>query len=145
MELPLPVITIYTDGSCKSRMGGWASVLIWNGQQWNLCGSAYDTTSNRMELTAVIMALSKLTTRCIVHLYSDSKYVLDGIDYSKRWAKKHWKTKGQDIPNLDLWLQLLDLLKRHVVYRHWVKGHVGNVYNEVCDSLACCARINQIV
>lgn len=100
MELPLPVITIYTDGSCKSRMGGWASVLIWNGQQWNLCGSAYDTTSNRMELTAVIMALSKLTTRCIVHLYSDSKYVLDGIDYSKRWAKNTGRPKVRIFPIL---------------------------------------------
>lgn len=142
---PLPIVHIYTDGSCRDRRGGWACVLMWLDQQWNMCGSELDTTNNRMELLAVINALCKLNTRCEVHLYSDSKYVLDGLGYSVRWAKKNWVTSsGTDVLNVDLWRQLIDLASNHVIVKHWVRGHTGNIYNEVCDSLAKYARDFQI-
>lgn len=137
---PLPVVTIYTDGSCKHGDGGWACVLICGDQQCNLCGSAINTTSNRMELTAAIEALSKLNTRCKVYLFSDSEYVVYGIE-----RYHNWRRSGKKILNADLWDALMRLIVIHDVIPTWVKGHNGTVYNEVCDSLAGYARENKLV
>ncbi len=134
-------IEIYTDGSCRKNPGpgGWGAVLVYNGKEMELSGGDADTTNNRMELTAVIEALSKLKTPCEVTLTTDSKYVCDGIGkgWAASWKKKGWK-KGDGSPalNPDLWDRLLSLCDTHKVTFVWVKGHAGHPYNERCDAMA---------
>ena len=137
----MKTVTIYTDGACSGNPGpgGWGAILEWNGVEKELSGGAADTTNNRMELTAVIRALSLLKEPCIVELWSDSKYVIDGL--SKGWAKG-WKAKGwvksdkKPALNSDLWEQLLALTTQHQLHYHWVKGHADNPKNNRCDELA---------
>ena len=134
-------VTIYTDGACSGNPGpgGWGAILIYGAHKRELSGGEADTTNNRMELTAVIRALSLLKEPCIVELWSDSKYVIDGL--SKGWAKG-WKAKGwvksdkKPALNVDLWQELLPLVARHEVHYHWVKGHASNEKNNRCDQLA---------
>lgn len=138
-------VTIYTDGACSGNPGpgGWGAVLVWNGRERELSGGEADTTNNRMELTGVITALSALTEPCAVALYSDSKYVVDAVSkgWVYGWQKRGWR-KADKSPalNVDLWQQLLPLLKRHTVTFHWVKGHADNAYNNRCDALAVAER-----
>ena len=118
-------VTIYTDGACSGNPGpgGWGAILEWNGIEKELSGGEPETTNNRMELTAVIRALSLLKEPCIVELWSDSKYVIDGL--SKGWAKG-WKAKGwvksdkKPALNPDLWDELLRLESIHTLRYHWV-------------------------
>ena len=119
-------VTIYTDGACSGNPGpgGWGAILQYGTAKKELSGSEPSTTNNRMELLGVISALELLKEPCSVDLYSDSKYVVDGI--TKGWAKG-WR---------ELWGRLLDLLDRHEVRFHWVKGHADNPYNNRCDELA---------
>ena len=134
-------VTIYTDGACSGNPGpgGWGAILMYGAHKRELSGGEADTTNNRMELTAVIRALSLLKEPCIVELWSDSKYVIDGL--SKGWAKG-WKAKGwvksdkKPALNPDLWEQLLSLCDTHAVRCHWVKGHAENEYNNRCDQQA---------
>lgn len=134
-------VTIYTDGACSGNPGpgGWGAILMYGAHKRELSGGEADTTNNRMELTAVIRALSLLKEPCIVELWSDSKYVIDGL--SKGWAKG-WKAKGwvksdkKPALNVDLWEQLLPLIQTHQVRYHWVKGHASNEKNNRCDQLA---------
>ena len=134
-------VTIYTDGACSGNPGpgGWGAILIYGAHKRELSGGEADTTNNRMELTAVIRALSLLKEPCIVELWSDSKYVIDGL--SKGWAKG-WKAKGwvksdkKPALNPDLWDVLLALVQTHEVHYHWVKGHAENEFNNRCDELA---------
>ncbi|WP_177921323.1 ribonuclease HI [uncultured Eubacterium sp.] len=134
-------IEIYTDGACSGNPGpgGWGAVLVYNGKEKELSGSEKNTTNNRMELTAVIMALNALNQPCEVKLTTDSKYVCDAINKSwvYSWRKNGWK-KSDKKPalNVDLWKELLSLLEKHEVEFIWVKGHNGHKYNEICDSLA---------
>lgn len=134
-------IEIYTDGACSGNPGpgGWGAVLIYNGKEKELSGSEKNTTNNRMELTAVIMALNALNQPCEVKLTTDSKYVCDAINKSwvYSWRKNGWK-KSDKKPalNVDLWKELLSLLEKHEVEFIWVKGHNGHKYNEICDALA---------
>ena len=134
-------LDIYTDGSCRKNPGpgGWGAVLVYDGRELELSGGDPDTTNNRMELTAVIEALSKLNMPCEVTLTTDSKYVCDGITkgWAASWKKKGWK-KGDGSPalNPDLWDKLLTLCEKHKVTFVWVKGHAGHPYNERCDSMA---------
>lgn len=134
-------IEIYTDGACSGNPGpgGWGAVLIYNGKEKELSGSEKETTNNRMELTAVIMALNALNQPCEVKLTTDSKYVCDAINKSwvYSWRKNGWK-KSDKKPalNVDLWKELLSLLEKHDVEFIWVKGHNGHKYNEICDALA---------
>lgn len=134
-------IDIYTDGSCRKNPGpgGWGAILVADGRELELCGGCADTTNNRMELTAVISALSKLKKPCRVNLTTDSRYVCDGITkgWAKSWKKKGWK-KGDGSPalNPELWERLLELCELHSVSFNWVKGHAGHPYNERCDALA---------
>ena len=134
-------IEIYTDGACSGNPGpgGWGAVLVYNGKEKELSGSEKNTTSNRMELTAVIMALNALNQPCEVKLTTDSKYVCDAINKSwvYSWRKNGWK-KSDKKPalNVDLWKELLSLLEKHEVEFIWVKGHNGHKYNEICDALA---------
>ena len=134
-------VTIYTDGACSGNPGpgGWGAILIYGSHRRELSGGAPSTTNNRMELTAVIEALSLLKEPCGVDLWSDSKYVIDGL--SKGWAKG-WKARGwvksdkKPALNPDLWEELLRLEGIHDLRYHWVKGHAENEYNNRCDDLA---------
>ena len=134
-------VTIYTDGACSGNPGpgGWGAILMYGAHKRELSGGEADTTNNRMELTAVIRALSLLKETCIVELWSDSKYVIDGL--SKGWAKG-WKAKGwvksdkKPALNPDLWDELLRLESIHPLRYHWVKGHAENEFNNRCDELA---------
>lgn len=134
-------VDIFTDGACSGNPGpgGYGVILRYKGVNKELSGGEPNTTNNRMELTAVIRALSLLKEPCIVELWSDSKYVIDGL--SKGWAKG-WKAKGwvksdkKPALNPDLWEQLLALTDRHQLRYHWVKGHAENPYNNRCDEMA---------
>ena len=134
-------IEIYTDGACSGNPGpgGWGAVLVYNGKEKELSGSEKETTNNRMELTAVIMALNALNQPCEVKLTTDSKYVCDAVNkgWVYSWKKNGWK-KSDKKPalNVDLWKELLSLLEKHEVEFIWVKGHNGHKYNEICDALA---------
>ena len=137
----MKTVTIYTDGACSGNPGpgGWGAILMYGQHRRELSGGEADTTHNRMELTAVIEALSILKEPCIVDLWSDSKYVIDGL--SKGWAKG-WKVRGwvksdkKPALNPDLWDRLLALTDIHTLRYHWVKGHAENEYNNRCDELA---------
>ena len=137
----MKTVTIYTDGACSGNPGpgGWGAILEYNGVEKELSGGEENTTNNRMELTAVIQALSLLKEPCIVDLWSDSKYVIDGL--SKGWAKG-WKARGwkkadkKPALNPDLWDRLLALTDIHSLRYHWVKGHAENEFNNRCDELA---------
>ena len=134
-------MAIYTDGACSGNPGpgGWGAILSYNGAEKELSGGAADTTNNRMELTAVIEALSALKEPCVVELYSDSKYVIDAL--SKRWVYG-WRSRGwkkadkKPALNVDLWERLLELLEIHELRYHWVKGHAENEKNNRCDEMA---------
>ncbi len=134
-------VEIYTDGSCKFNPGpgGWGAVLVYNGHEKELCGGEKETTNNRMELTAAVMALSALKEPCNVTLCSDSKYLIDGLEkgWAKGWKAKGWK-KADKSPalNPDLWEKLLELTEKHTVTYIWIKGHAGHPYNERCDTMA---------
>ena len=134
-------IEIYTDGACSGNPGpgGWGAVLVYNGKEKELSGSEKNTTNNRMELTAVIMAHNALNQPCEVKLTTDSKYVCDAVNkgWVYSWRKNGWK-KSDKKPalNVDLWKELLSLLEKHEVEFIWVKGHNGHKYNEICDALA---------
>ena len=134
-------VDIYTDGACRGNpgRGGWGAILVYGGVEKELSGGERETTNNRMELTAVISALSALRERCEVTLTSDSKYVIDAITkgWAVSWRQKGWR-KADKSPalNVDLWEQLLALLDRHEVTFVWVRGHNGHPYNERCDELA---------
>lgn len=137
----LPHVDIYTDGSCRKNPGpgGWGAVLVCGEHELELSGGEAETTNNRMELTSVIEALSKLKSPCEVTLTSDSKYVCDGISkgWAASWKKKGWKkSDGSPALNPELWDRLLTLCETHRVTFVWVKGHAGHPYNERCDALA---------
>lgn len=134
-------VTIYTDGACKGNPGpgGWGAILECEGVSKEISGGEAQTTNNRMELTAVIMALQMLRYPCKVKLVSDSKYVIDAISkgWAKSWRAKGW-VKGDKKPalNPDLWGRLLDLAEQHELECEWVKGHADNPKNNRCDEMA---------
>ena len=134
-------IDIYTDGACRGNPGpgGWGAVLVFMGHEKELSGGEPHTTNNRMELTAVISALSALKEPCEVTLTSDSRYVVDAVEkgWAKSWRARGWKKADKtDALNPDLWERLLHLLTIHTVTFVWIKGHAGHPYNERCDKLA---------
>ncbi len=134
-------VEIFTDGACSGNpgMGGWGAVLRFGSHEKELSGGERATTNNRMELTAVIMALSALKEPCEVVLTTDSKYVADGVNkgWAVGWQKNGWrKADKKPALNPDLWEKLLELLKIHKVEICWVKGHAGHPENERCDRLA---------
>ena len=134
-------VEIFTDGACSGNPGpgGWGAVLRFGSREKELSGGDASTTNNRMELTAVIKALSALKEPCRVRLTTDSKYVCDAIlqKWVYSWQKNGWK-KADKKPalNVDLWEKLLPLLQTHEVEFCWVKGHAGHPENERCDALA---------
>ena len=135
-----PRVRIYTDGACSGNPGpgGWGAVLLYNGERKEICGGEIDTTNNRMELEATIQALQALKRRSTVALFTDSRYVTDGItQWIDSWKARGWRTAGKKpVKNMDLW-QLLDAqTSNHDVTWHWVKGHDGDRENERADMLA---------
>ena len=141
MALSKKTVTLYTDGACSGNPGpgGWAAILMFGGRKRELSGGEGHTTNNRMELMGVIAGLEALKESCAVELYTDSKYVADGLQkgWAKGWRAKGWKkSDGKPALNVDLWERLLNLSERHALNIHWVKGHADNEYNNRCDELA---------
>ena len=137
----MKTVTIYTDGACSGNPGpgGWGAILSYRGKEREISGGAAETTNNRMELTAVIEALSLLKEPCAVELWSDSKYVVDALEkgWAAGWRKRGWvKADRKPALNPDLWERLLTLAETHVLRCHWVKGHAENEWNNRCDALA---------
>ena len=137
----MKTVTLYTDGACSGNPGpgGWGAILEFMGHEKEMSGGEESTTNNRMELTAVIMGLRALKEPCVVELYSDSKYVIDGLQkgWAESWRKKGWvKSDKKPALNPDLWGELLDLTEKHTLHYHWVKGHAENEKNNRCDELA---------
>ncbi len=135
-------IVVYTDGGSINNPGpgGYGIVIENGGQRKELSGGFRHTTNNRMEMTAAIVALQSLRNcKKRILLYSDSSYLVNGIakGWARKWRSRGWrKANGEEVLNVDLWLQLLDLLEDMQVSFNWVKGHDGNEYNERCDRLA---------
>lgn len=136
-------VIIHTDGSCLGNPGpgGWAAVLCLANTEHRreMCGGFRRTTNNRMEITAVIEALSALKEQCVVEIFTDSQYVSNAITkgWLYNWKRKNWQKKpGQDIPNADLWKRLYALIQAHEINFNWLRGHDGNPENERCDELA---------
>ena len=133
-------VVIFTDGACSGNPGpgGWGVVLEYRGHKKLISGSALDTTNNRMELTAAIESLEALNRPSDVDLYTDSRYVRDGITiWIKKWKTNNWQTSGRKpVKNLDLWKRLENALNQHNVSWHWIKGHAGHPGNEEADLLA---------
>mgnify|MGYP005728798115 FL=1 len=133
-------IIIYTDGACKGNPGpgGWGVLILLENEQIELSGGSKETTNNQMELTAVIKALNFFEKKIKVDLYTDSKYVMDGItDYIKKWKINGWQTANKKpVKNMNLWKILDELNNLHDINWNWVKGHSGNSENEKADALA---------
>ena len=141
MSIPGKKVNIYTDGACSGNPGpgGWGAILRYGTAERELSGGERETTNNRMELTAVIQALSALKEPCDVTIYSDSKYVIDAIEkgWAKGWRARGWiKSDKKPALNSDLWQQLLTLLEQHQAHFVWIKGHNEHPENERCDRLA---------
>ncbi len=133
-------VEIYTDGACSGNPGpgGWGALLRYNGVEKEMCGGEPDTTNNRMEMMAVIEALGALKKRSVVKLYTDSKYVMQGImEWMDGWKAKNWKTAAKKpVKNVDLWQRIDEAVQAHDVEFIWVKGHAGHPENERADELA---------
>jgi ribonuclease HI len=131
---------IYTDGACKGNPGpgGWGVLMIAGEHRRELCGGEKDTTNNRMELTAAIEALRALKRPTQVRLFTDSKYVMQGIEtWIHSWKKNGWRTSDKKpVKNMDLWQALDALNAAHTVEWRWVKGHSGDPGNERADALS---------
>jgi ribonuclease HI len=134
------VVEIYTDGACRGNPGpgGWGVVLRYKGREKTLYGGEPHTTNNRMELMAAIAGLEALKRHSQVALTTDSQYVKRGItEWMSDWKRRGWKTADRKpVKNVDLWQRLDDLVGKHRVSWHWVRGHTGHVDNERADSLA---------
>ncbi len=134
-------LKIYTDGACSGNpgKGGWAAIIL-DGElnKTSISGSENQTTNNRMELMAPIMALKRIKTKSEITIYTDSKYVKDGItDWIKKWKLNNWKgSNKKTVKNKDLWIKLENSCLKHKVNWKWIKAHAGNKYNDLVDKLA---------
>lgn len=134
------IVEAFTDGACKGNPGpgGWGVLLRYGKHKKEFCGGEPETTNNRMELFAAIMALETLKRPCQVKLVTDSQYVHQGITrWIHNWIKRDWQTANkQPVKNVDLWKRLHAAAQRHQIEWHWVKGHAGHKGNEIADRLA---------
>ena len=134
------MIKIYTDGSCLNNPGngGWAAIINQNGEVKEISGSVKDTTNNKMELMAPIMALKQIKQNDQIEIYTDSQYVRLGItEWVHKWIKNNWQTsKKEPVKNKELWIQLYELTNQFEIKWIWVKAHAGNALNEEVDLLA---------
>ncbi|WP_330083061.1 ribonuclease HI [Methylocystis iwaonis] len=133
-------VAIWTDGACSGNPGpgGWGAILRFGEVEKEICGGETQTTNNRMELMAAIMALEALTRPCAIDLYTDSQYVRGGVtSWIKNWKTRGWKTADRKpVKNVELWQRLEAAEERHDVAWHWVRGHAGDEMNERADALA---------
>ena len=133
-------VIIYTDGACRGNPGpgGWGALIKFDGTEMEIFGGQKNTTNNQMELSASIEGLAALKEKCSVELFTDSKYVMDGItQWITNWKKNNWRTAAKkDVKNRELWQELDQLISYHQVQWHWVKGHSGDAGNEQADFLA---------
>jgi ribonuclease HI len=133
-------VEAFTDGACRGNPGpgGWGVLLRYKNHEKQLYGGEQDTTNNRMELLAAIMALENLKRSCRVSLTTDSQYVKKGItEWIQNWIKRDWKTATKKpVKNVDLWQRLHAATEKHQVEWKWVKGHSGHTENEMVDDLA---------
>ena len=134
------MIDIYTDGACSGNpgIGGWGVVIINNKKIIKLNDGMINTTNNQMELVAAINALEYFKTEQTITIYTDSKYVKDGItSWINKWKINGWKTANKKpVKNKTLWIKLNNQIEKHNIIWKWVKGHDGNKYNEFADLLA---------
>ena len=133
-------VIIYTDGACRGNPGpgGWGALIKFDIAQKEIFGGQNNTTNNQMELSAAIEGLSTLKEPCNVELFTDSRYVMDGItQWIQNWKKNNWKTSSKkEVKNKALWQKLDQLMSYHKVKWNWVKGHSGDPGNETADLLA---------
>ena len=133
-------ISIYTDGACKGNPGegGWGAFIEYSDEKVKLYGYEKDTTNNRMEIIAAIEALRFIKVQSDIIIYTDSKYLMNGINtWIHGWKKNNWKTSSnKDVKNIDLWKIIDKLNSNHSIKWIWVKGHSGNPGNEMADELA---------
>jgi len=133
-------VALYADGSCHGNPGpgGWAAILECDGKSREIVGAERATTNNRMEMRAVLEGLRALREPCQVQVWSDSRYVVDGMtSWLAGWKRRGWRTADkQPVKNEELWRALDEASSRHSVTWHWVRGHDGHVQNERCDALA---------
>ena len=147
--MSLPLVHIYCDGACSPNpgLGGWGAILIAPdkaGYRKELSGSEPNSTNNRMELTAALMALRALKTPCRVELFTDSKYLRNAFQekWLEKWQRNGWRTSDKKpVSNEDLWRGLLEAANTHQVTWNWVRGHAGDVENNRADALAVAARL----
>jgi ribonuclease HI len=134
------IVEIFTDGACSGNPGpgGWGAILRYQGVEKELSGYEAHTTNNRMELVAVVRALTALREPCTVIVHTDSRYVRDGITtWMPKWKRNGWRTSTKaPVKNQELWQALENAAQRHQVEWRWVKGHDGHPENERCDALA---------
>ncbi|RMD47429.1 MAG: ribonuclease HI [Aquificota bacterium] len=133
-------VEIFADGSSLGNpgAGGWCAILRYNKHEKVLKGGKKLTTNNEMELKAVLEALKRLKQPCEVDLYTDSKYVVNGIrEWIKNWVKNNWKTSSKkEVSHKDMWQEIYKLMQIHKINPIWVKGHSGHKENEMCDKIA---------
>lgn len=133
-------VQMYTDGACRGNPGpgGWGVLLRAGKRERELFGGEYDTTNNRMELTAAIEGLDALRRSCSVELFTDSRYVMQGVtEWLEGWKARGWKTSARKpVKNKDLWQRLDEACQRHEIEWRWVRGHTGHEGNERADALA---------
>ncbi|WP_395665178.1 ribonuclease HI [Methylocella sp.] len=133
-------VTIFTDGACSGNPGpgGWGAILSFGAHRKEMAGGEPDTTNNRMELTAAIMALEALSRPCVVELHTDSNYLKGGVtSWIAGWKRNGWRTADRKpVKNVELWLRLEAAAAPHRVEWRWVKGHAGDAMNERADELA---------
>ncbi len=136
----MKTVIIYTDGACRGNPGpgGWGVLIEYGESSKQLYGGDNSTTNNKMELTAAIMALKEIKEPCDIILYTDSKYVLQGIeDWIHNWKKRGWRSANKKpVKNIELWKELDELRDEHNIKWNWVKGHSGDPGNETADMLA---------
>lgn len=134
------MIKIYTDGACKGNpgVGGWGAIIMQDEKNIELFGGENETTNNRMELMAVIMALKEISTNHELTIYTDSTYVQKGIsEWIKNWKVNNWRSSSKKpVKNKDLWIELDEAVDSRKINWEWVKGHAGNEGNEKADELA---------
>ena len=137
-------VEVFTDGACSGNPGpgGWGAILRAKGVEKELSGGEKDTTNNRMEMMAVIVALESLTRPCQVKITTDSQYVMKGmLEWLPAWKKRHWKTAAKKpVKNVDLWQRMEKSAEQHQLEWEWVRGHQGHIENERADQLAVDAR-----
>ena len=145
-DRPLKKVEVFTDGACKGNPGpgGWGAILRMGPHEKEMSGAESQTTNNRMEMTAVIKGLGALIEPCDVTLYTDSKYVIDGITkWVHGWKRNGWiNASKQPVRNADLWHDLIEAAQPHKMTWEWVRGHNGHVENERADKLASDAALS---